>query len=84
MNIQSIRSLILKSLLLWSAIAYCTTTLAASAPGAPQTQPGLIFEEPWQAYLANSNLELKLSDPAVDQLQITGVQGSDPGLCRRG
>jgi len=78
---------------------------AAAEPGGrgPAPRPGLFFEEAWQqipgggenpisqAHVSNPDLELKLYGMKNDQLQITGIPGSDAnpvhtwsGLCGYG
>lgn len=95
------------SMLLLIAASVLTLIGAAASGGpgfrGPQPRPALFFEEAWQqvpgggenpisqAHVSNPSLELKLYGPANENLQITGIPGSDAnpihtwsGLCGAG
>ncbi|MDC0598898.1 hypothetical protein OAP18_03575 [Gammaproteobacteria bacterium] len=105
--LETINKVITKLSLLVLISASLLTLTGAAAPGggrfAPPPRPALFFEEHWQqipgggenpisqAHVANPDLELVLYGPKHDELQITGIAGSDSnpihtwsGLCGAG
>lgn len=84
-------------------IAGCLALAAEPGGRGPAPRPALFFEEPWQqvpgggeqpisqGHVSNASLELKLYGPKHEELQITGIPGSDTnpvhtwsGLCGAG